>query len=263
MAAEGPRAPADEALKAAIAGPHRSPDHASRDAYRKPYETLAFWGLEPGQAIVEIMPGPGYWTEILAPYAKATGGTFVTTGADLNDPATPPEKRETRAAFEARYADPAKFGVIRYAHWGPKAGPLGPDGSADIVITARNVHNWIWNAMFEKALADIHAVLKPGGIFAVEQHRADPLPQAEGARGAYMETAFVVAALEKAGFRLEAQSEMHANPKDTKDHPFGVWTLPPTRYTSRGGRNDPDFDRTPYEAIGDSDRMTLRFRKPG
>jgi predicted methyltransferase len=256
---------ADEALKAAIEGPQRSAEHKLRDEHRHPYETLTFWGVGPAQTVIEVSPGSGYWTEILAPYAKATGGTYVATTADLNNPKLPEAARKARAAFEARYADEAKFGKVAYAGFGAQSGPLGLDGSADLVITARNIHNWMWQeGMLDKAMKDFHAVLKPGGVLAVEEHRADPRPQVEGARDGYVSVASVVAAAEKAGFKLDGQSEVNANPKDTKDHPFGVWTLPPNRRTSPNGQPaDPAFDRTRWDAIGESDRMTLRFRKAG
>lgn len=256
---------ADDALKAAIAGPQRSDEHKARDAARHPYETLTFWGVKPKQTVIEISPGSGYWTEILAPYAKATGGTYVATAADLSNPELPEAAKKSRAAFEAKYADEAKFGKVQYAGFGAKSGPLGPAGSADVVITARNIHNWMWQpGMLDKAMKDFYAVLKPGGVLAVEEHRSDPRPQVADARDGYVSVANVVAAAEKAGFKLDAQSEVNANAKDTKDHPFGVWTLPPNRRTAPAGQPaNPDFDRAKWDAIGESDRMTLRFKKPG
>ena len=214
LTVSGPVQAADAQLKAAVEGAQRAPQHKARDAARHPEETLTFWGLKPKQTVIELSPGSGYWTEILAPYAKATGGTYVAT-------------------------------------------------SADLVITARNLHNWAGNAAFmEKVLKDAHAVLKPGGVLAVEEHRADPKPSAPNWSTGYMTEAEVISAVEKAGFKLAAKSEVNANPKDTKDHPFGVWTLPPSRWTTAGGRgSDANFDRAKYDAIGESDRMTLRFVK--
>jgi predicted methyltransferase len=151
-----------------------------------------------------------------------------------------------------------------------KDGGLGPANSADMVITARNIHDWMWfPGQLDKALKDFHAVLKPGGILAVEDHRADPRPQVQDARDGYVNTATLVAAVEKAGFKLEASSEINANPKDTKDYPFGVWTLPPTNATGKLGfmldwpglHPDAKLEPEKYKAIGESDRMTLRFRK--
>lgn len=253
----------DAALKAAVAGPQRGEAHVARDAARHPYETLSFWGLAPKQTVIEISPGSGYWTEILAPYAKATGGTYVAAVADTANPKLSEAARKGRANFEAKYADEAKFGKITYVGFGPVSGPLGPPGSADMVITARNIHNWLWQeGMLDKAFKNFAAVLKPGGVLAVEEHRADPRPQAGDARDGYVATSTVVAAAEKAGFKLAGQSEINANPKDTKDHPFGVWTLPPSRNTAPNGKPaDSAFDRTKYDAIGESDRMTLKFVK--
>ena len=257
----------DKALTAAIAGPQRAADHVARDAARHPSETLVFWGVKPSQTIIEISPGSGYWTEILAPYAKATGGTYVAGVADLANPKLSEGARKGRANFEAKYADAAKFGNVSYVGFGAVSGPLGAPASADMVITARNIHNWMWQpGMLDKAMADFHAVLKPGGVLAVEEHRKDPKAEVPGWTDGYMSEATVIAAAEKAGFKLAAKSEINANPKDTKDHPFGVWTLPPIRQSQ--GRGDqaarvltPE-ERAAFDAIGESDRMTLRLRKP-
>ena len=259
-----PAQAADAALKAAIAGAQRTTVNSVRDGARHPAETLTFWGLKPNQTVIEISPGSGYWTEILAPYAKATGGKYVAGVTDLENPKVSEGARKGRAAFEAKYADAGKYGSVGYANFGLVSKPLGAPGSADMVITARNIHNWMWTpGMLEKALADFHAVLKPGGVLAVEEHRADPRPQIAEARDGYVATSSVIAAAEKAGFKLAGKSEVNANPKDTKDHPFAVWTLPPTRQSAAGGKPaDPAFDRAKYDAIGESDRMTLRFVKP-
>jgi len=254
---------ADAQLQAAVAGAQRAPENKARDAARHPVETLTFWGLKPKQTVIEISPGGGYWTEILAPYAKATGGTYVATSADLANPNISEGAKMARANFEKKYADTSKFGEVKVVGFGPVSGPLGAPGSADMVITARNIHNWAPNPAFlEKAMKDFHAVLKPGGVLAVEEHRSDPKPDAPNYSTGYMSEASVIAAAEKQGFKLAAKSEVNANPKDTKDHPFGVWTLPPSRWTTAGGRgSDPSFDRAKYDAIGESDRMTLRFVK--
>jgi predicted methyltransferase len=254
----------DKALKAAIAGPQRGAENVARDGARHPYQSLVFWGLKPKQTVIEVMPGSGYWTEILAPYAKATGGKYIAGVADLENPKISEGSRKNRAAFEAKYADAARFGTVGYANWGSRSAPLGPPGSADLVITARNIHNWLWQPpMVDKAMADFFAVLKPGGMLAVEEHRADPRPQNGDARDGYVAVATVVAAAEKAGFKLDGQSEVNANPKDTKDYVYGVWTLPPTRQSTKDEATpDPKFDHAKYDAIGESDRMTLRFRKP-
>jgi len=255
----------DAALRAAIASPDRTPASVARDGARHPYESLIFWGLKPRQTVIEVSPGGGYWTEILAPYAKATGGTYAAGLADLANPKISDGARKGRANFETRFTNPDKYGTVQFVNFGPVAAPLGAPGSADLVLTARNVHNWtVQPGVADKIFADFFAVLKPGGILAVEDHRADPKSETDKGADGYLATATVVALAEKAGFKLDAKSEINANPRDTKDHPFGVWTLPPTRQSAPDGQPaDPAFDRAKYDAIGESDRMTLRFRKPG
>lgn len=262
---------ADAQLEAAVKGPARGAAHVARDVHRHPVESLTFWGLKPGLTVVEVQPGSGYWTEILAPYAKATGGKYIATAPDVDAPNATDAVRTARQNFEARYADEAKFGKVSFASFGPASKPLGPPGSADLVITARNIHNWLWSGMLDKAMADFYAVLKPGGVLAVEEHRADPRPETVEGRDGYLSVATVRAAAEKAGFRLVEQSNVNANPKDTKDHVFGVWTLPPYRAKAfpaftkdwPGRPADATYEPAKYEAIGESDRMTLRFVKPG
>ena len=167
------------------------------------------------------------------------------------------------AKFRAEFSDPAKWGAIEIVGFGPGEKAWVADGSADMVITARNIHDWMWTpGMVGKVFADVHAALKPRGVFAVEEHRADPRPMNDAAHDGYVSTAFVVAAAKTAGLELDASSEINANPKDTKDYPFGVWTLPPTRRTHARDQPTPaGYDPARYESIGESDRMTLRFRK--
>jgi predicted methyltransferase len=201
--------------------------------------------------VIEIEPGGGYWAEILAPYLAATGGHYVAALGDED------------ADFKARFADRGRWGKVETVAFTPQSGPLVSNGTADLVLTARNFHNWMWvPGLVPKYLADFHAALKPHAILAVEEHRADPRPMNDDARDGYVSTAFLTRKVELGGFSLEAASEINANPKDTKDHPFGVWTLPPTRRThARGQPVAADFDPAKYEAIGESDRMTLRFRR--
>jgi predicted methyltransferase len=247
-----PAMAADSRLDAVIASPSRAAENVARDRFRHPGASLEFWGLKPGQSVIEIAPANGYWTEILAPYAKATGGHYVAG--------------EGKAAelLPAKFANKAIYGNIAYTVFNNTSGPLGPANSADLLLTARNIHDWMWTPGYaQKAMADFFAVLKPGGILAVEDHRSDPRPQIGDARDGYVATATIVNMAKKAGFVLDASSEINANPKDTKDHPFGVWTLPPTRRSAPPGQPDnPNFDHSKYDAIGESDRMTLRFRKP-
>jgi predicted methyltransferase len=241
---------ADAKLAAALAAPDRDAANKARDGARHPQASLEFWGLKPNQTVIEVAPGGGYWSEILAPYAKNTGGHYIAATGKPDQML--PDKFNNKAAY----------GDIRYTVFSNSSGPMGPAGSADMVITARNIHDWLWTpGMAEKSMKDFYAVLKPGGILAVEDHRADPRPQKGDARDGYVATSTIVGLAQKAGFKLEAKSEINANPKDTKDHPFGVWTLPPVRRSAESGDN-PKFDHAKYDAIGESDRMTLRFRKP-
>jgi predicted methyltransferase len=243
---------ADGALASAVGSPTRSPQNAARDPYRHPRESLSFWGLRPGMTILEIWPGAGYWTDILAPYAQATGGKYI---AALPSAST---------HLPAKFAQTSVYGTVATTVFDEKSPPLVAPGSADFVLLSRNLHDWMGTpGEPEKAMRDFYAALKPGGILAVEQHRADPRPMAKDASDGYMATSVVIKLAEDAGFRLAGQSEINANPKDTKDHPFGVWTLPPTRMSAPDGQPpNPKFDHAKYDAIGESDRMTLKFVKP-
>ena len=260
-------AAADPVLAEVVAGDWRTDEAKARDRYRHPVESLTFWGLKPGMTILEVQPGgASWWTEILAPYAKRTGGTFYATGPDLDNPELSEGARKARAEFEARYgAKPELYGKVGVVNWGPKSKPL-PAETYDFILTARSIHGWMGSpGMVEKTFKEFHDALKPGGILAVEQHRANPGPQDPKAKSGYVTEAFVIEQAEKAGLKLAGRSEINANPKDTKDHPFGVWTLPPalrsTAYGS-GQEADPNFDHSKYLAIGESDRMTLRFVRP-
>lgn len=254
----------DSALKQVMAGEWRSADDKARDAERRPLESLTFWGLKPGASVLEVQPGGGWWTRILAPYAARTGGRYTATAADLNNPSLSDAARKGRADFAARYADEKIYGKVELVNWGPTAAPL-PQNTYDFILLSRMIHNWMQSeGALERNLASVAGSLKPGGVLAIEQHRGNPGPQDPKAESGYVTEAFVIAAAEKAGLRLAARSEINANPKDTKDHPFGVWTLPPTRATVAYGSGkpaDPNFDRSKYDAIGESDRMTLRFVK--
>ena len=253
---------ADPALRAAVAAPLRAEANRARDGARHPVETLQFWGVKPGVTVLEIAPGAGWWTEILAPYAAKSNGRYVATGPIIEGPGSSDQSRANNAAFLKRYEDKATYGNITVVPFGTQAKGLGPDNSVDVAFTSRNVHNWMGQAgRVDAVFADLYRVVKPGGYLGVEEHRA--VTMKPGASDGYVSEAYVIEAATKAGFVLDARSEINANPKDTKDHPFGVWTLPPTRNTAPMGQPaNPQFDRTKYEAIGESDRMTLRFRKP-
>lgn len=219
----------DEALKSVIASDERSAGDRARDAFRHPYESLTFWGLTPGSTVVEIEPGSGgWWTAILKPYAEQTGGTYAGTNTPLES-----------------------MGV--------------EDGAADLIVVARAFHNWSRAGRTEPYLAAFFKALKSGGVLAVEQHRAvDGLNVAETATTGYVPESYVIKAAEAAGFVLDARSEINANAKDDRDHPFGVWSLPPVRRSANrdGSEALTPEQRAQLDAIGESDRMTLRFRKP-
>jgi predicted methyltransferase len=255
----------DPVLQQVVAGEWRSAEAKARDKYRHPVESLTFWGLKPGMTVLEIQPGSAsWWTEILAPYAQRTHGKFDATGPDLADPKLSDEARQAREGFAARYANRDLYGDVGIVNWGPTSAPLPPQ-RYDFILTARSVHGWMRTpGLVDRTFARFFAALKPGGILAVEQHRANPGAQDPEAKSGYVTEDFVIEHAEKAGFKLAGRSEINANPRDTKDHPFGVWTLPPTlRSTAYGNASeDPKFDHSKYIAIGESDRMTLKFVKP-
>ncbi|MDO8899842.1 MAG: methyltransferase [Phenylobacterium sp.] len=248
-------------LEEAVAGDWREPEDKARDPWRHPAETLNFFGLKPGMTVVEIWPGAGWYTDILAPFLAASGGKLYAANLQNNDPSA---ANVVEAYRQKLRSNPRLYGDVEITAFGATSGPMAPAGSADLVLTARNIHNWMAAGIVDKAFADAFAALKPGGVFGVVEHRANPGGvQDPTAANGYVEQAYVIRLAQEAGFLLDQASEINANPRDTKDHPFGVWTLPPVRRTSpRGEPADPAFDRSPYEAIGESDRMTLRFIKP-
>ncbi|THD64679.1 methyltransferase [Phenylobacterium sp.] len=249
-------------LEAAVAGSWRAPADKARDVYRHPLQSLQFWGLKPGQTVVEFWPGAGWYTDIVAPYLAATGGKFY--AADLQAPDA--EGRTLDEAYRHKLAaSPGLYGKVNLTAFGATSGPVAPAGTADLVLFLRNLHNWMAAGLAEKAFRDAFAALKPGGVLGVEEHRADPAAVPDVlAQSGYVAQAYVVKLGQEAGFQLAAASEINANPKDDHNHPFGVWTLPPVRRSSAPGQPpDPGFDRAKYDAVGESDRMTLKFVKPG
>lgn len=249
----------DAALRAAIAGDHRTPEFAARDAYRHPYETLRFFGLRPDATVVEIWPGGGWYTEILAPYLRERGRLYA---AHFPESAPVAFYRELRGQFAAKLAAaPDLYDRVELTEFlPPEQLDIAPPGSADLVLTFRNVHNWVMRGGGEaRALAAFrafHRALKPGGVLGVVDHRLPPgRPLADQEESGYVREDFVIGVAAQAGFELAARSEINANPRDSADHPLGVWSLPPVL---RGG----DRDRERYLAIGESDRMTLKFVKP-
>jgi predicted methyltransferase len=246
----------------AVAGTWREADKP-RDRWRHPIETLEFFGLKPSMTVVELWPGAGWYTQILAPLLAAGGGKLYAAGFDSpgQDPAAAEVAATYRRTIEGR---PALYGKVEFTSFGPNSGPLAPAGTADMVLFLRNLHDWMAAGLAEKAFRDALAALKPGGVLGIEEHRAAPGgPQDPLAETGYVQEAYVKQLAEEAGFRFDKSSEINANPADTRNHPFGVWTLPPTRRSSPMDKPaDPAFDHAKYDAIGESDRMTLRFIKP-
>ncbi|OGN41019.1 MAG: methyltransferase [Caulobacterales bacterium RIFCSPHIGHO2_01_FULL_67_30] len=265
-APEAPPAPAgppEGSLEWAVAGPWRAQDRP-RDAFRHPMETLRFFGLQPRMTVVEFWPGSGWYTEILAPYLTRGQGTYI-AALFPEGPTADPAQAALNAAFQTRFsADKKLYGEPQFTTFGAASGPVAPVGTADLCLFMRTLHGWMAAGIAEKAFSDAFAALKPGGVLGVEQHRLAPEEDQDPvAANGYVQEAFVRQLAAEAGFVFVAASEVNANEKDTKDHPFGVDTLPPTRLTApRGDPADPAFDRSKYEEIGESDRMTLKFRKP-
>ncbi len=254
----------DAVLAEVAAGEWRSADDKARDLVRKPIENLRFWGLKPAASILEVQSGSGWWTRILAPYAVRTGGRYSVTAADLANPSLSAAMRKGRADLAARLADRKIYGEVNLVNWGATTAPLA-ENRFDFILLSRAIHGWMSvDGLVDRNFASLAGSLKPGGVLAVEQHRANPGTQDPKAESGYVTETFVIEAAKKAGLRLADRSEINSNLKDTKDHPFGVWTLPPTRTTvpyGSGKAPDPSFDRSKYDAIGESDRMTLRFVK--
>jgi predicted methyltransferase len=235
----------DAALAKAVASDKRTPAMVERDKYRHPQEVLEFAGIKPTMTVVEISPGGGYWTEILGPYLKDKG-TYYT--------ATSPRAMEN---WNKKLADnKGHWGDVKVTEFTKDKYDIAPAGSADLVITSRNVHNWMGAGFPDEAFAAFYKALKPGGILSVEEHRASTAqPQDPKAANGYVREDHTIALAEKAGFKLVARSEALANPKDTKDWPKGVWTLPPTLQLG-------ETDRAKYQAIGEADNFLLKFQKP-
>ena len=243
----------DPALAAAVASPDRLPAAVARDPVRHPVEELTFFGLAPTQTVIELWPGGGYWTDILGPYLAPHGHYYVALSAPGGA-----EEDAGVARLRARFtAQPERYGTIVQTTLGPGHYDIGPPGSADLVLTFRNLHNWMDGGYAPQALAACFRALKPGGIFGIEEHRGrTDQPQDPKAKSGYVREDYTIALVKQAGFELIGSSQINANPRDTKDWVDGVWTLPPT--LSQG-----DKDRARYIAVGEADNFVLKFRKPG
>ena len=243
---------ADDPLKAAISNPVRSSTAVARDGARHPYEELSFLGVKPNMTVVELWPGGGYWTDILGPYLKDHGHLYVATNAPGNY-----EEAFGVAKFRQHLADEkARLGNISETSLGSTYFDIAPAGSADLVITSRNLHNWMGEGYADKVIAASFKALKPGGILGIDEHRGrNDQPQDPKANSGYVRQDYTIDLAKKAGFEYVGASEINANSKDTKDYKQGVWTLPPTLIEG-------DKDRAKYQAIGESDRFLLKFKKP-
>jgi predicted methyltransferase len=245
-------APVDPALAAAIASPTRTPAFVARDAARHPAEELTFMGVKPSLTVVELWPGGGYWTEILGAYLAPQGHYYlaIESSGDAEEDASTAKLRARIAAQGDR------FGKINETVLGPKQFDIAPAGSADLVLTFRNLHNWMDGGYADQVIAACFKALKPGGILGIEEHRGrNDKPQDPKAKDGYVRQDYAIALFKKAGFKVLASSEINANPKDTKDWVDGVWTLPPTL-------SQKDKDRDRYLAIGEADNFVMTFQKP-
>lgn len=244
-----------EKLRAAVASPDRPEAERARDQFRHPVETLEFFGLRDDMTVLELWPGGGWYTTILAP-VLAENGKLIVTNYDPNGPEDKPVTRYGKRFAERMQQEGDRFSNVSVVIVDPPEKlNLGEADSVDMALTFRNLHGWASQGTAEAILKEIHRVLKPGGVFGVVDHRANPdSDPASWAKSGYITEAEVIRLVEAAGFKLEEKSEINANPKDTKDYPEGVWTLPPSLRLG-------DQDREKYEAIGESDRMTLKFRK--
>ena len=248
------------ALDAILAGQHRVREHRARDPFRHPKETLQFFGIRQDMTVVEVWPGAGWYTEILAPLLRDRGQLY----AALLDPATGEYAKNTVETYRSKLQlRPDLYGKVitstlaappaKNATAPPANSEIAPPGSADLVLTFRNLHNWMMFGWEKEALAAMHAALKDGGVLGVVAHRGDPtIPQDPKAASGYVREDYAIGMIEAAGFRLVGRSEINANPKDTKNYDQGVWTLPP---------NFADGDEARYKQIGESDRFTLKFVK--
>ena len=243
-----------DALIAILAGDQRPPEERARDAYRHPRETLLFFGIRPEMKVMEVWPEPGWYTAVIAPLVREKGKYYAAVIAE--DPSSKyisHRLEEYRSRLAAR---PDLYDRVSVVSFPADGGDAVPPGSVDMVVTFRNIHNWMARDQASQAFHSMFRALKPGGILGVVEHRGNPaVPQDPKAKSGYVNEDYAIRLIEAQGFRLVAKSGVNDNPRDTKDYEQGVWTLPPTY---RLGAKDHDK----YAAIGESDRFTLRFVKP-
>ena len=256
----------DELVAHTLQGKHREAVHVLRDEYRHPKETLEFFGLEPTMTVVEIWPSKGWYTEILAPVLHDYG-IYYAAGFALSADRTPDWRRQMQKEFADKLAKhPEVYDHVVVTELSiPERTTIAPPGTADMVLTFRNVHNWMKGGYTQPMLETFYRTLAPGGILGIVEHRAKPKTGFEDmVKSGYVTEEFIIQLASAVGFEFIGSSEINANPDDSKDHPEGVWTLPPTLRYCKGLKDGASKDSciNKYTAIGESDRMTLKFRKP-
>jgi predicted methyltransferase len=242
-------------LQDVVNGDQRTPEQKARDKYRHPVETLSFFGIQPNMTVVELWPFGGWYTSILAPYVKGSGRFYAAAmDPESKSPGDMKYNADLKKLLDGR---PDLYSEVQWSVLAPGKFQIAPDASADLVVTFRNIHNWAWQGMEKDVFAAAFRALKPGGILGVEEHRNnDPSYEPKQRGQAYVGEDYAVKLIESVGFKFAGKSDINRNPKDTKDYPKGVWTLPPNYAEG-------DKDREKYAAIGESDRFTLKFVKPG
>lgn len=241
------------ALKQITTGAHRSAENRARDPFRHPQETLLFFGIRPDMRVVEVWPGNGWYTEILAPLLHDQGQLYA---AHMDGAASEYAKNVTASFREKLAGRPDLYGKVSVTTLAAAKSEIAPPGSVDMVVTFRNLHNWMMFGWQREAFEAMYQALKPGGVLGVVEHRGNPrIPQDPKASSGYVNENYAIDLIESVGFKLAGRSEINANPRDTKDYEKGVWALPPN--FANGAE-----DRGRYQAIGESDRFTLKFVKP-
>jgi predicted methyltransferase len=241
-------------LQDVVNGDHRTPEQKARDKYRHPVETLSFFGIQPNMTVVELWPLGGWYSSILAPYVKGSGKFYAAAmDPESKDPGDMRYNAQLKKMLDER---PDLYSEVQWSVLSTGKKQLAPDGTADMVLTFRNIHNWAWAGDEKQVFEAAYRALKPGGVLGVEEHRHnDPNFEPKKPGEAYVGEEYAVKLIESVGFKLAGRSDINNNPKDIKNYPKGVWTLPPTFA-------DGDKDRAKYAAIGESDRFTLKFVKP-
>lgn len=243
-----------DALTKILAGDQRSEESRARDVYRHPKPTLLFFGIRPEMSVLEVWPEPGWYTEVIAPLVREHGKYYAALIAA--DPTSAYVTKRLAGYQEMLASRPQLYDKVTVVTLPSDGSDVVPAGTLDVVVTFRNMHNWMSRGDAAQVFATLYKALKPGGILGIVEHRGNPaVAQDPKAKSGYVNEDYAIKLIEAQGFRLVAKSEVNANPKDTKDYPEGVWTLPPTYELG-------DKDREKYAAIGESDRFTMRFQKP-